>query len=88
MGYSEQDAVELANNVVAMSSSLLASIELLATVVYEEDESDKGILLAYMSVLMTKLAMESAFEKMFSKPLEFQMDCLDSVKEIYAKVSE
>ena len=79
---SEEESINLANNVIAMSSANLASLSVTSEIVYPDDKEMQGILM-YMSVLMTKMGLEDHIDS-----VEWQMQCLDVVKEIYAKIQK
>ena len=84
---SESEAKQLANDVLALATGTLTSIELITQSTYTDD-GERQILLGYMSVLLVKMAMDNTIDNIFQEPLEFRMNCLDAVKEIYETATE
>ena len=83
----ESEAKQLANDVLALATGTLTSIELITQSTYTDDD-ERQILLGYMSILLVKMAMDNTIDTIFQEPLEFRMNCLDAVKEIYETATE
>lgn len=84
----EQDATELANNVIALAASILPMVEQLSAYAYEDDEDHRRMLMGYMGVLLLKHNMDEVIDNNFQEPLEFRMGCLESVQHIFNQMKE